>query len=113
MILDHASDPLRDGPAALDRRQPVGGSLDNTALHLLLEPGNPDLEELVEVRTDDAEILDPLEQWIATVQRLVEHALIELEPTELPVDVAVGTFGHSVLVRMTATRIRSAWSVRE
>ena len=38
---------------------------DHVAFDLLLEPGHAHLEELVEVRADDAEELQPLEQRIS------------------------------------------------
>ena len=47
-------------------------------------------EELVEVRGDDGEELDALEQGMRRVERLVQDALIELEPAELAVDVERG-----------------------
>ena len=54
---------------------------------LLLEAGDPHLEELVEVAAEDAEELEPLEQRRPGVERLVQHAAVELEPGELAIDV--------------------------
>jgi hypothetical protein len=44
-----------------------------------------DHEELVEVRLRDAEELQTLEERPALVERLVEDALVECQPLELPV----------------------------
>jgi hypothetical protein len=49
--------------------------------------GDADHEELVEVGAGDRQELHPLEQRMALVLRLREHALVELEPAQLPVDV--------------------------
>ncbi len=55
----------------------------------LLEAGDPDLEELVEVARRDGQELQPLEQRDALVQRLREHPLVELQQGQLTVDVEV------------------------
>ncbi len=52
-----------------------------------LQPGDPDLEELVEIAAEDAEELEPLEQRRAGVERFVEDPPVELEPGELAVQV--------------------------
>ncbi len=43
-------------------------------------------EEFVEVRGEDGQELEPLEQWHALVVRLGQHAAVELEPAEVPVE---------------------------
>ena len=47
-------------------------------LHLLLKTGHPDLEELIQIRADNAEELETLEKRILLIESLIEHALIEL-----------------------------------
>jgi hypothetical protein len=42
--------------------------------------------ELVEVRREDGEELEPLEQRRAVVERRAEHAAIELEPAQVAID---------------------------
>ncbi len=71
----------RDGHA-VDR-----GSIDGARAQLPEERGDADHEELVEVRRRDREELDALQQWMGVVERLVEDALVEIEPAQLPVDV--------------------------
>ena len=44
------------------------------ACDLLAQAGDPDLEELVEVAREDRQELDPLEQRVALVARLVQDA---------------------------------------
>ena len=65
----------------------VGRAGDLAGLDLLAQAGDADLEELVEVAGEDGQELDPLEQRVALVARLVEHAGVELEPGQLAVDV--------------------------
>ena len=48
--------------------------------------GDANHEELVEIRADDREELDALEQRVRLVERLIEHALVELEPAQFAVD---------------------------
>ena len=57
---------------------------------LLLEPPDALHEELVQVVADDGQELDPLEQGGAGVVRLVQHALVEGQPGQLPVEVETG-----------------------
>ena len=64
-------------------------------------------EELVEVRAGDAEELHPLEQRVRLVARLREHALVELQPAQLAIDVErrvlqVGRFELAERVRHAA-----------
>ena len=53
--------------------------------HLLPKSCDADLEVLVKVRAGDAEEFDAFEERIRGVERLLEHTLIEGEPTQLPV----------------------------
>ncbi len=102
-------DPLlpRVGMPALE---PVGGSRD-IGQHLLrgaagvgrhrqtrhdaaLETGDPDHEELVEVAAEDGQEVRALQDRQARVLGQFQHALVEREPAQLPVDVPVlGQFG--------------------
>ena len=78
--------------ADADLRQLLGGGhavgrlVRRAGLGLPPEPGHADLEELVEVGREDREELHPLEQGIARVTRLVEHARVELDPRQLAVE---------------------------
>ena len=70
----------------LRRRQPVHAALDHAAFDLLLQAGDAHLEKLVEIGTDDAEELQPFQQGIGRVERLVQDALIEFQPAQLAID---------------------------
>ena len=57
---------------------------------LVEQAGDPDHEELVEVRREDRAELDPLEQRLVGVGGEVEDALVQVEPRQLAVEQGVG-----------------------
>ncbi len=65
----------------------VGRAGDLAGLDLLAQAGHAHLEELVEVAREDGQELDPFEQRVALVARLVQHPRVEFEPRQLAVDV--------------------------
>ncbi|OEI67462.1 hypothetical protein Cus16_2897 [Curtobacterium sp. ER1/6] len=54
-----------------------------------LQPGHPDHEELVEVRREDRQEVRALEERLRAVLTELEHALVEAQPAQLAVEVAV------------------------
>ena len=56
---------------------------------LVLQAGDADLEELVEVLAEDGAELGPLEQRHAVVGRRRQDAGVEVEPRQLPVEEAL------------------------
>ena len=66
--LEHA---LAGRGQLLGRGAAVRGAGDLAGLDLLAQAGDPDLEELVEVAREDGQELDPLEERVALVLRLV------------------------------------------
>jgi hypothetical protein len=56
-----------------------------TIFYQLLEGGDADFEELVQIRTDDGEEFEPFEEGLGRVLSLFKNALIKLKPAELPV----------------------------
>ena len=71
----------------------VGRAGDLAGLDLLAQAGHAHLEELVEVAREDRQELDPLEQRVALVARLVQHPRVEFEPRQLAVDVGERDLG--------------------
>ena len=71
---------LLGGPAVRRARHASG-------LHLLPEPGHPDLEELIEVFREDRQEPDAFQQGVTRVAGLMKDARVELEPRELTVEV--------------------------
>ena len=97
LLLHHPPHPPRDGPECLRGRQPIHAPLHDLALHLLLDPGHPDLKELVKVRTDDAEKLDPFQERDGRIQRLIQDTLVELQPAQFPIEKARGGQGGGLV----------------
>src|SRR6185369_8275176 len=85
LIGDHAAHAAGDGAENLRRSQTVRAPLDDLTLDLLFDPGDANLEELIEIGGDNAKKLQALEQWVRRVLRFVKHPLIELQPTELSI----------------------------
>ena len=84
---DELQDPRPGRGELLGRRPAIGGAADRAGLHLLAQPGDADLEELIEVAREDGQELGPLQQRVALVAGLVEDAGVELEPGQLTVQV--------------------------
>ena len=72
------------GAEAVDRRVVDAGA------ELLEQGRDPHHEELVEVGGRDGQELDALEQRVRGVGGLGQHAAVELEPAELPIDIESG-----------------------
>ena len=64
LLVHHPANALHDGFEYFGGREPVEGALNDVALDLLLDAGDADFEELVEVGADDAEELEPFQQGI-------------------------------------------------
>ena len=58
-------------------------------LQQLLEARDADLEELIEVARGDGQEAQPLEQRHGFIERLGQHALVELQQRQLAVDVEI------------------------
>ena len=83
--------------------QSVGGANGEARLGLAEESRDADLEELVEVRREAGAELDTLEQRERVVGRELEHARVELEVRQLPVEQRVRLLGsrfrrHRILI---------------
>ena len=81
----------------LGRGQAVGAARVDPRLDLVVHAGDADHEELVEVRGEDREELQPLDQRQRLVLGQLEHAVVEVEPGQLAVDVerGVGELGRA------------------
>ena len=76
-------------------------------LFLLLKARDAHFEEFVQIGADDAEEFQALEKRIRFLNRLIEDALVELQPAQLAVD-EIGAIRkiHSRIVRLLAARSR-------
>ena len=87
LLVEHLPRAGADERELLLGRQSVGRDVLAVRAQLLLQRRDANHEELVEVRADDGEELDALEDRVPPVARLVEHALVERQPAELAVDI--------------------------
>ncbi|MNN37108.1 hypothetical protein D3C81_1510390 [compost metagenome] len=87
LALDLLVHQLADPRQHLLRLQAVGAGQLAGEGDLLLQPGDADLEELVEVAGEDQQELQALEQRGGLVERLLQDADIELQLRQLAVDV--------------------------
>ena len=81
-----AADRLADAHELLGRRQPVRALLDDALAHLVLQAGDAHHEEFVEVVGRDRQEAQPLQHRMVLVLGLFQHAAIEVQPGEFPVD---------------------------
>ena len=82
-----------DARQLLGRRHPVGRRLQCAAFELPHQARDANHEELVQVAAVDRQELDPLEQGMPGIARLLENPAVELEPAQLPVVVVLGKTG--------------------
>jgi hypothetical protein len=98
---------------------PVGGRLLDAGGDLVLQRGDADLEELVEVRRRDGAELGPLEQRDPALAGELQDAVVERQPAQLAVDEPIihgdpsigatpSRRGTARLARRRATRRRAA-----
>ena len=79
-------DPFTDRLKLLARTHAVRRRRRHARLDLFLEAGDADLEELVEVLRVDRDELHPFEQRARRVLGERQHAVVEVQPRQLPVD---------------------------
>ena len=77
----------------------VGRGLGEGRVDLLLQAGDADLEELVDVLAQDRQEAHPLEQRQRLVLGHGEHAFVEVELRQLPVQVPLLSLGRDRLDR--------------
>jgi hypothetical protein len=70
--------------------EPIGPSRVDPGLDLVGEAGHPDHEELVLVRGVDGAKPDPLQQGHRRILGQLQHALVEIDPGELAIEVELG-----------------------
>ncbi|MNR09228.1 hypothetical protein D3C85_1254210 [compost metagenome] len=87
LAIDVTVDQFADARQCLMRLQTIGARLFTGEGDLLLQAGDANLEELVQVAGEDQQKLQPLQQWIGLVQRLFQHADVELQLRQLAMDV--------------------------
>jgi len=99
---------LDDRGQLLGRGQPVGAMLLDVEQLLALESGDPDHEEFIEIGARDGQEAKPLEQGVGRIAGFLEHAPVEGEPAQLPVEVTLSGRGRQLpLGRVIGRRWRN------
>ncbi len=98
---------LPDRRELLGGSQPIGGGRSQPVRHLLLQPGYPNLEELIEIRGPDGEKLDLLQKREVSPLGEGHDPTIELEPGELPVRVLLRRKFAHVVTHRQQSRLKS------
>jgi hypothetical protein len=85
LVVDHAEDASSDRSENFGWTKAIGSVHVATIFDQLLEGGDADFEELVEVGADDGKEFEPFKKGLGRVLSLLENAMIELKPTELSI----------------------------
>src|SRR5262249_6118033 len=85
-VVNHYPNALHQRLKSFRGREPVHAAFDRIAFDLLFYPCNPDFEKLIQIRTDNTEKLEPLQQRIPRILRFLQDALIEFQPAQLAVN---------------------------
>jgi len=88
--VDQAADRGVDGIQRFHRAASVETRFLDAVLDLLQQARHTHHEELVDVGAEDRQKLDALEQRVATVASLFEHAPLELQVAELAIEIKGG-----------------------
>ena len=85
LVVDHAEDASSDSSENFGWTKAIGSVNVATIFDELLEGGDADFEELVQVGADDGKEFEPFKKGLGRVLSLLENAMIELKPTELSI----------------------------
>src|SRR5207302_4163743 len=88
LAIDQSFDPRADRLQLLERRHAVRRRDGDGGQDLLFEAGDADLEKVVQVLAEDGQEPHALEEGELRIFGHRQHALIEVEPGKLAVDVA-------------------------
>ena len=92
LLFHEGVSPLADVAQHLPRGEHVRALGRKVQFQALPESANPDLKELIEVRRDNAEEFQTLQQRDGGVLRLVQDPPVELKGAEFAIDEIVGEF---------------------
>ena len=77
------------------RLQAIRAGLLASEGNLLFQAGHADLEKLIKVAGENQQELEAFKQWIGFIQCLLQHADVELQLRQLPVDIQLRCVGVS------------------
>jgi hypothetical protein len=87
LVGNHSQDAGADGGENFGGAEAIGTVNIASVVDELLEGGDADFEELVQVRANDGKKFEPFKKRLAGVLSFFENALIKLEPAELAIQV--------------------------
>ena len=90
---------LGDGPQLLTRAHSAGGRHSDAGVHATLQTRHADHEELIKVAGEDGGEVGALQQGHTLVFGQLKHAFVELEPAQLPVEIAILRQGRDRVIR--------------
>jgi hypothetical protein len=82
----------------LTRAQSVRPDLAGLAFDLLFDAGDPNLEKLIQVRTENRKKFDAFDQRLGRILGFFENAAIELEPAQLAIN-KIPRIGEAICCR--------------
>jgi len=85
LVVDHAEDASSDSRENFGWTKAIGSVHVAAIFDQLLESGDADFEELVQVGTDDGKEFEPFKKGLGRVLSLLKNAMIELKPTEFSI----------------------------
>ena len=89
LALDQPISFRLDRGKLLRRRHSVGRALLDPQRLMRLQAGDADHEEFVEIAGGDRKEAQPLQEGVFRVARLLQHAPVEGEPAQLPIEIAL------------------------
>ena len=89
LLLQQGYQPFANGQQLFERRLSVFAGGGDASFHLRLQGRHAHHEELIKVVAEDGAELGLVQQGGALIQRLGEDSLVEGDPAQFPVDVAV------------------------
>src|SRR5262249_33430684 len=107
LLVDQLMDSTGDGGEGGGRGQAIRARGHVARAKLPLEIGDPDHEELVEIRAEDREELHTLQKRDARILRLLEDTTVELEPGELAIDQVRVTHGVPCPLKVSRSKMPS------
>src|SRR5262245_4615734 len=105
LLVTESTRALRDGGQRLSRTQTVGPARPVAFADPALQPGDTHHEELVEVRADNRQELDALQERYRRILSFLQDSTVELEPRQLAVDERLAV--HALDARRKVSSMRS------
>src|SRR5262245_42245323 len=67
--------------------QSIRRDVGNAVFHFFFQTGNADHEKLVQVRREDSQKLQSLEEWIGWIKRFIKYTCMKLQQTQFAIEI--------------------------